>query len=85
METLNERKIVEKLRVITTKLPISHLLCVLVYHHWYQINTRLNTFTLWSDRKHFQLEYLRVLMKTLEMNEKSQKNQGSVLTKLLIS
>ena len=30
-------------------------------------------------------EYSLMLMKTLERNEKSQKNQGVVLTKLLIS
>ena len=42
----NERKIVEKLRDIPIKLPISHLLCVLVYQTWYQINTRSKYFYL---------------------------------------
>ena len=33
----------------------------------------------------FSFEYSWILMKTLEINEKSQKNQGVVLTKLIIS
>ena len=47
----NERKIVEKLRGIPTKLPISHLLCV----QGIKLGTKSIlghcTFTLWSDRK----------------------------------
>ena len=35
MKTLEMRKIVDKLRGVPTKLPISHLLCVLVYQTWY--------------------------------------------------
>ena len=31
----NERKIVEKLRGVSSNLPISHLPCVLVYQTWY--------------------------------------------------
>ena len=34
----NERKFVEKLRCVITKLPISHLLCVPVYQALYQIS-----------------------------------------------
>ena len=39
MKTVEMReKILEKLRGVRIKLPIAHLLCVLVYHTWYQIN-----------------------------------------------
>ena len=51
----NERKIVEKLRIIPTKFPISRLLCVLVYQVWYQINTRLKYLYLMVRKEKFHL------------------------------
>ena len=45
---------------------------------------RHSTFTLWSVIKEIKFEYSSVLMKTLEVNEKSRRNQGGILPKLLI-
>ena len=39
-ENNNERKIVEELRGIPTKLPIPYLIFVIGYQTWYQINAK---------------------------------------------
>ena len=46
---------------------------------------RHNTFTLRSAMKNIEHEYLRILIKTVEINEKKGKNHGGVLTSLIIS
>ena len=42
----NERRILEKLRDILTKLPISQLLTIVEYQHWYYINAKTKYFYL---------------------------------------
>ena len=50
-----------------------------------KVMLRHRTLALWLDMKRIKFRYSQILMKTLEMNGKSQNNRRGVLTKLLIS
>ena len=46
---------------------------------------RQSALTLWYVKKNIDFKYSQIVMKTVDMNEKSWKNQSDMHTKLLLS
>ena len=64
---------------ILTKLLISLLIIALEYKLHIKVVLRHSTLTLWADMKTNLFEYSYILMKTLEINEKTGKIKGIYL------